>query len=49
MTVFTRAALATLLALSIAACATQAQPDLTPPPTKVKDAKYDLESGKPRR
>ena len=42
--------LAAVIALSAAACATQ-QPvaDYTPPPQKqVKDAKYDLESGKRR-
>jgi predicted small lipoprotein YifL len=39
--------LASLLALSLAACATQA-PDLTPPPAKPLDAKSTLE-GSPRR
>lgn len=38
---------ASLLAISLAACATQA-PDLTPPPAKRLDAKSTLE-GAPRR
>lgn len=38
---------ASALALSLAACATQ-QPDLTPPPAKRLDAKTTLENG-PRR
>ncbi|HEY8261066.1 MAG TPA: hypothetical protein VIG55_07635 [Methylosinus sp.] len=36
---------AILLALSVAACATQAQPDLTPPPKRALDAKTQLENG----
>jgi hypothetical protein len=35
-----------LLALSLAACATQPAPDLTPPPGKRLDAKTTLESGR---
>jgi hypothetical protein len=38
--------LAALLALSLAACATQPAPDLTPPPGKRLDAKTTLESGR---
>jgi hypothetical protein len=38
--------LASLLALSLAACATQPAPDLTPPPGKRLDAKTTLESGR---
>ncbi|WP_198411840.1 hypothetical protein [Microvirga flavescens] len=34
------------LALSVAACAATATPDLTPPPRKATDAKTQLESGK---
>jgi hypothetical protein len=36
---------AILVALSVAACAAQSQPDLTPPPTRPLDAKTQLESG----
>jgi hypothetical protein len=36
---------AILLALSLAACAAQSQPDLTPPPKAPLDAKTQLESG----
>lgn len=39
---------ASLIAFSLAACATQPPPDLTPPPAKRLDAKSTLESG-PRR
>lgn len=42
-----RLSLAALLALSLAACATQPPPDLTPPQQRL-DAKTTLESG-PRR
>jgi uncharacterized lipoprotein YajG len=44
-------AFAALFALTLAACATpQPTADLTPPPkAQVKDPKFDLESGKPRR
>jgi hypothetical protein len=35
-----------LLTLSIAACASRAQPDLTPPPKKPLDAKTQLETGR---
>jgi hypothetical protein len=38
--------LASLLALSLAACATQPASDLTPPPAKRLDAKTTLESGR---
>lgn len=38
--------IASLLALSLAACATQPAPDLTPPPAKRLDAKSTLESGR---
>ena len=41
-------ALASLLVLALAACATQPAPDLTPPPAKRLDAKSTLENG-PRR
>ncbi|WP_168166065.1 hypothetical protein [Bosea sp. PAMC 26642] len=41
-------ALASFLALALAACATQPATDLTPPPAKRLDAKTTLESG-PRR
>lgn len=34
------------LTLAIAACATQAAPDLTPPARKANDAKTQLESGR---
>lgn len=37
---------AILLALSLAACAAQSQPDLTPPPKKPLDAKTQLETGR---
>lgn len=37
---------AILLALSLAACAAQSQPDLTPPPGKPLDAKTQLETGR---
>ncbi|MFA6967971.1 hypothetical protein [Bosea sp. (in: a-proteobacteria)] len=40
--------LASVLALALAACATQPAPDLTPPPGKRLDAKTTLENG-PRR
>ncbi len=40
--------LASLLALALAACATQPAPDLSPPPAKRLDAKTTLENG-PRR
>ncbi|MET3892090.1 hypothetical protein ABIE41_003166 [Bosea sp. OAE506] len=38
--------LASFLALSLAACATQPASDLTPPPAKRLDAKTTLESGR---
>jgi hypothetical protein len=41
-------ALASVIALALAACATTPPPDLTPPPAKRLDAKSTLESG-PRR
>ena len=41
-------ALASLLTLALAACATTPPPDLTPPPAKRLDAKTTLENG-PRR
>ena len=41
-------ALASLLALALAACATTPPQDLTPPPGKRLDAKTTLENG-PRR
>jgi hypothetical protein len=37
---------AILIALSLAACAAQSQPDLTPPPKKPLDAKTQLETGR---
>jgi hypothetical protein len=37
---------AVLLALCIAACASQPQPDLAPPPKKPLDAKTQLETGR---
>ena len=35
-----------LAVLSLAACATQPQPDFTPPPKKPLDAKSQLETGR---
>lgn len=40
----TRIVLASLLAMTLAACAATAQPDLTPPPAKRPDAKTTLEN-----
>lgn len=37
---------ALFLTLSLAACAAQSQPDLTPPPKKPLDAKTQLETGR---
>jgi hypothetical protein len=37
---------AVLLALYVAACASQPQPDFTPPPKKPLDAKTQLETGR---